>query len=79
MTLHYSVYGAGEIAAGIYAYSDEVTVTVASGDPGGEEGEFAEAMRVFLAEWFDGASIGLINEPPAPGRKPVQKDASDQD
>ena len=35
---------------------------VDSGDPGGEPGEFAEALRQFLAEWFDGAGVVELKE-----------------
>ena len=40
-------------------YSDRVTVTVDSGDPGGSLDEFQEEMQKFLSEWFDGAAVGL--------------------
>jgi hypothetical protein len=49
-------------------YSDRVTVTVDSGDPGGQRAtnlreetswEFAEEMQRFLSQWFDGAAVGL--------------------
>ena len=49
-------------------YSDRVTVTVDSGDPGGQRAtnlreetswEFAEEMQRFLLAWFDGAAVGL--------------------
>jgi hypothetical protein len=45
-----------------------VTVTVDSGDPGGQRAtnlreetswEFAEEMQRFLLAWFDGAAVGL--------------------
>lgn len=42
-----------EPAAGIIAYADHVTVTVHSGDPGGEPGEFQRFIQDALAEWYD--------------------------
>jgi hypothetical protein len=57
--LRFDVVNDGEQAAGIAAYNDTVAVTVESGDPGGEIGEFAEYMRGCLAEWFDGAKVTL--------------------
>lgn len=47
----------GELSAGITGYSDTVIVTVDSGNPGGEDGEFEELIRSTLAEWFDGAKV----------------------
>lgn len=46
----------GEMAAGIWGYSDTVTVKVEN-DPGGDDGEFEQYMRDCLAEWFDGAKV----------------------
>lgn len=54
--LKFDVYHPGEMGAGIWGYSDAVTVTVEN-DPGGEEGEFEQYMRECLAEWFDGAKV----------------------
>ena len=68
MTLTFDVEHPGELQAGIRAYSDRVTVTVDSGDPGGQRAtnlreetswEFAEEMQRFLLAWFDGAAVGL--------------------
>ena len=47
----------GELDAGIISFSDQVFLTVASGDPGGENGEFTEFMRKALEEWYDGAGV----------------------
>lgn len=54
--LKFDVYHPGEMEAGIWGYSDAVTVTVEN-DPGGEEGEFEQYMRECLAEWFNGANV----------------------
>jgi hypothetical protein len=46
-------------------YSDRVTVTVDSGDPGGDPGEpygtseFESYIYKAISEWFDGAAVGL--------------------
>lgn len=51
----------GEPGAGIRSYSDEILVTVQSGDPGGDPGEFPEWMRQAIAEWCDGAKVTCRN------------------
>lgn len=58
-TITYSVHSSGELAAGLRGYTDQITVNIDSGDPGGDEGEFAGALRTFLAEWYDGANVVL--------------------
>jgi len=55
----YSINNPGELAAGIAGYNDEMTIC--SGDPGGESGEFSEYMRECIAEWFDGARVELVS------------------
>lgn len=47
----------GDKAAGFRPYSDEIVVTIASGDPGGEAGEFEEVMQEHIANWYDGATV----------------------
>lgn len=59
MELTFNVCFPGEMAAGLSSYTETVTIAVESGDPGGEQGEFAEHMRQALAEWFDGAGVAL--------------------
>lgn len=59
LRLNYCVLHPGELAAGVRGYSETVTVTVESGDPGGEPGEFAGALWVFLKDWFDGAHVRM--------------------
>jgi hypothetical protein len=53
MKKHFIVYHPGEAAAGIEPLNDTITVEVASGDPGGEPGEFEEAMVHSLSDWYD--------------------------
>lgn len=56
-TWKFEVDHPGERAAGIWSFEDTVKVTVESGDPGGEPGEFEKDVRAFLLEWFDGAGV----------------------
>ena len=59
LTLTFDVEFPGERGAGLRAYSEQVTVTVDSGEPGGSPDEFTEEMLKFLSGWFDGAAVGL--------------------
>jgi len=59
LALTFDVEHPGELQDGLRAYSDTVTVTVDSGDPGGSPDEFTEEMQKFLLGWFDGAAVGL--------------------
>ena len=58
-TFVYEIVHPGERAAGIDAFTDVVTITIESGEPGGEPGEFAQFMRDCLADWYDGARVTL--------------------
>lgn len=52
----------GEPAAGLAAFTDEIIVTVASGDPCGPtdgDDSFQEHMLSALREWYDGAKVRL--------------------
>ena len=60
MVIKYYIEHPGELGAGIHSYTEEVTVSIGSGDPGGEYGEFAEFFRDCLAQWFDGAAVTKI-------------------
>ncbi len=65
----FHIYYPDESTAGLIGYSDKVTVTVDSGDPGGEYGEFEQFMSDCLSEWYEGASVTIEeadNEPPQP-------------
>lgn len=49
-----------ERGAGISGHYDTVTITVASGDPGGElagEDSFVYHMLLALREWYDGGKV----------------------
>jgi len=72
MKTTYEIENAGDSEAGLPAYQEEVQINVRSGDPGGEPGEFAEYMRVALAEWFDGAKVSIANGADD-GRLPEEK------
>lgn len=54
-----------EPAAGITAYGDTVTVTVHSGEPGGEPGEFQQFIQGALAEWYD-RPVQVVEDKPKP-------------
>lgn len=56
-TLKFYVEHPGEKLAGIQAYSDDLSLTIDSGDPGGEAGEFAQTLLAFLREWYAGARV----------------------
>ena len=60
----------GEPLAGIGAYTDTVTITIESGDPGEVgAGEFASHSREALESWFLGANVtGGGHECPYCGR-----------
>lgn len=62
-TIKFSVYHPGERAAGIYSFNDTVTVTIGSGDAGGNAGEFESLMIDVLSQWFD-ANVTLIEQEP---------------
>lgn len=47
----------GDWSAGLRAWQDTVLISCKSADFGGDPGEFAEAFRSFMAEWYDGAMV----------------------
>jgi len=52
-----------ELCAGLCGFTDEIKITVESGDPGGEadgEDSFKEFMLNALKEWYAGASISIV-------------------
>jgi hypothetical protein len=53
----YFINHPGEPAAGISGYTDFIVITVASGLPGGEPGEFQAFIHRVLKEWYDGAKV----------------------
>jgi hypothetical protein len=57
MKITYDVDFPAELGAGIRGFTETITVEVESGDPGGEEGEFAVWMRQAINEWYDGARV----------------------
>ena len=59
-TLSFNISFGGEIGAGLYPFSDEVTVSCKSGQWGGSAEEFEEYMCDCLKEWYDGATVTLI-------------------
>ena len=53
--IKFDVYFPGDNSA-----SETITITVESGDPGGDPGEFETFMCVVLSEWFDGAGVRQV-------------------
>jgi hypothetical protein len=62
MKLTFHIEDGGEYGAGILPFTDEVEITIVSGDPGGEPGDFQEFMRQALLEWYDGAGVETEQE-----------------
>jgi hypothetical protein len=60
--IEYEIENGGEISAGLLPYSETVCVVVESGDPGGDDGEFAVFMQDCLMEWFDGSAVEIITK-----------------
>lgn len=54
---YFRVEHPGEPDAGMIPYTDRVEVSIESGHPGGEEGEFESFMTNVLSEWFVGATV----------------------
>lgn len=55
--MKFTIFHPGELAAGIIGFTDTVTVSVESGDPGGYPGEFESFIQDCLREWYDGAKV----------------------
>lgn len=49
----------GDESAGIFPFTDRITIISQAGDFGGSLGEFEEFMQEALAEWYDGAKVVL--------------------
>ena len=52
----------GDPLVGINPLSETITITVDSGDPGGNPGEFQEHMREALKEWYPEANLRTEEE-----------------
>ncbi len=62
--LYFTIVHPSETAAGLLGYSEEITIIIDSGNPGGEPGEFEAYMCGCLAEWFDGAAVTCVGRIP---------------
>lgn len=60
MKYRFEIYSPMEEAAGFYGFTDTVEISVDSGDPGGEPGEFEKYLSSVLSEWYDGAKVTLV-------------------
>ena len=56
-TFEFSICVPGERSAGIIGFTDTIKITVESGDPGGEPGEFESFIKDCLKEWYDGGEV----------------------
>ena len=65
-TYKFDIDSPSEYAAGLRGFTDTVSVTVDSGNPGGEPGEFQEAMRTFLSEWYNNARVTHVTTKETP-------------
>jgi hypothetical protein len=61
VTFTYDIDFSGEMAAGLRPFTDTVKISVESNDPGGDAGEFEAFMMEGLRDWYDGASVVLVN------------------
>ena len=53
----YLVVFEGDRAAGLHPFTEIVSISVDSGDPGGQDNEFRDYMRDCISEWYDCASV----------------------
>ena len=53
----FGIYCPVDVAAGLRSYGDTVTISIESGDPGGDPGEFETYIKEILSDWFDGARV----------------------
>ena len=51
-----------DYSAGMNGFTDVVTISFESGDPGGDDGEFEDWALGWLPEWYDGARVSLIDD-----------------
>lgn len=62
----YSVCVPDEYPAGIYGFTDKISVIVHSGDPGGDPGDFENFFLSALKEWYDMGRVSIehvVNSP----------------
>lgn len=63
-TFRYDIEYPGELAAGLRGFTDTVTITVESGNPGGYASgpdSFQAFMRGVLVDWYDGAYVKYLS------------------
>ena len=56
-TICFDINDRGDMDAGIWGFTDVVSINIESGDPGGAKGEFEAFMRDALLDWYDGATV----------------------
>ena len=61
MKLIFDIYMPDYPVAGLLGFTERITIEVESGDPGGDNGEFAGFMRTAVEDWYDGAQVILVD------------------
>ncbi len=59
MEISFDISGYDMTSCGTSVEEETIVITVASGDPGGNSGEFAEYLRGCLDSWYNGAVINI--------------------
>lgn len=59
-TCRFDINHPGDAAAGFAPYTDVVRITVESGDPGGDPGQFVDFMHKCLEDWYEGAVVSKV-------------------
>lgn len=62
-TITLYVHTHGDKSVGIFPVDDEITVTIESGDPGGDEGEFEKYLCECVSEWYGEKDSVSLNPP----------------
>ncbi len=64
-TYKFSVECFDDVGAGLRGFTDVVSITVESGDPGGDldgPDSFQAFMRTALCEWYDEGFVAILKE-----------------
>ena len=58
VTIVFKINHPGEETAGIWPFTDKITITIESGNPpGNDEGEFCKELAEEFSEWYAGADV----------------------
>jgi len=61
-TYRFHVEFAGDSAAGLMPYSDDISVTVESAASSSHDAEFQQYLSEVIRDWFDGAAVYTLAE-----------------